>query len=416
MRGVIAAMRSGSFLTERRVLLGASLLLVLELLLLAIAVAASHGAFGGVGKPSTTDFMSFYGAGRVVNAGTPALTYNHDVHWAAQQATSGAETPYIFFYYPPVYLLLCSILARLPYLVAFVGFQALTLAMCLVVVRQILDKPRWSVIVPLIGFAPAVWTLGTGQNAFLTASLFGAAMLWLERRPVVAGLLIGALCYKPHFGLLIPFALAAGGYWRAFASAAASAIMFCLLSVVLFGWETWAAYFTAMAGSESVYVTGHLDFAAFITPFGTARALTLAPKFAYAAQAVATLLAAAIVSVVWYRRVSLPIRAAVLTAATPFAIPVALMYDQVMCGIAMAWLVRAGRERGFLPWHRVILAALFVWPLFALNLDPKTYILAPPTVTVGVLALALAAARQEWRMRPAAPARLAQTAASTTIG
>lgn len=398
MRRLIAALRGGSFLTERRVLLGASMLLVFELILLAIAIGASHGLFRPDVKPSTTDFMSFYGAGRVVNAGTPALAYDHATHWAAQQATSGAATPYIFFYYPPVYLLLCSVLARLPYLVAFVGFQAATLVACLTIVRQILAKPRWSVMVPLIGFVPAVWTLGTGQNAFLTASLFGAGTLLLQRRQVVAGLLFGALCYKPHFGLLIPFALAAGGYWRAFAAAGVSAISLCVLSLVLFGWQTWAAYFTAMAGSESVYVTGHLDFAAFISPFGTARALNLAPNVAYVVQGVATLLAASIVTTVWWRRqVSLPVRAAVLLAATPLAIPVALIYDQVLCGVAMAWLVRAGWESGFLPWHRSIMAALFVWPLLALNLDPTVYILAPPTVTVGVLALAVLAARHERR-------------------
>jgi len=41
----------------------------------------------------------------------------------------------------------------------------------------------------------------------------------LERRPVAAGLLFGLLCYKPHFGLLVPVALASGGYWRSFAAA-----------------------------------------------------------------------------------------------------------------------------------------------------------------------------------------------------
>ena len=39
---------------------------------------------------------------------------------------------------------------------------------------------------------PAVFVnLGHGHNGFLTAALIGFALLWLDRRPVVAGILFG---------------------------------------------------------------------------------------------------------------------------------------------------------------------------------------------------------------------------------
>jgi hypothetical protein len=57
------------------------------------------------------------------------------------------------------------------------------------------------------------------QNSLLTAALFGAATLFVDRRPSVAGVLFGALCYEPPFGLLVPVALAAQKNWRAFAAA-----------------------------------------------------------------------------------------------------------------------------------------------------------------------------------------------------
>jgi hypothetical protein len=56
--------------------------------------------------------------------------------------------------------------------------------------------------------------LAHGHNAFLTAALFGGGLLMLERRPFVAGLLLGCLAYKPQFAAILPLALAAGGYWR----------------------------------------------------------------------------------------------------------------------------------------------------------------------------------------------------------
>ena len=55
---------------------------------------------------------------------------------------------------------------------------------------------------------PAVFVnLGHGHNGFLTAALIGFALLWLDRRPVVAGILFGLLAYKPQFGLMIPLVL-----------------------------------------------------------------------------------------------------------------------------------------------------------------------------------------------------------------
>ena len=58
-----------------------------------------------------------------------------------------------------------------------------------------------------------------GQNGFLTAALIGGRRCCNWRtRPLLAGLLLGLLTYKPHFGLLFPVALIFGGYWRAFFS------------------------------------------------------------------------------------------------------------------------------------------------------------------------------------------------------
>src|SRR5207237_8270122 len=115
------------------------------------------------------------------------------------------------------------------------------------------------------------WTLGLGQNAFLTAALFGLATLLLETRPIASGLLFGLLCYKPHFGLLVPIALAAGGYWRSFAAAAASAGALVLASLLLFGWETWHSFVLTAGASHSVYESGRSLFAVFANPFGAVR-------------------------------------------------------------------------------------------------------------------------------------------------
>ena len=129
----------------------------------------------------------------------------------AEQQAAAPGAPHIFFSYPPVFLFLCAGLAKLLYYVVYVLFQSITLGLFACVMRGILPEKGWTWILPMLAFPAALWTIGQGQNAFLTATLFGAVTLLVDRRPLTAGLLLGLLCYKPHFGLLAPVALAASG-------------------------------------------------------------------------------------------------------------------------------------------------------------------------------------------------------------
>ena len=106
------------------------MLLALELAGFAFFVAGTHGWITPLRRPVSTDFVSFYAAGRLADAGTPALVYDQAAHYAAEQAATEPGIAYNYFYYPPVFLLLCAVLARLPYLAAFVAFQAGTLVPC----------------------------------------------------------------------------------------------------------------------------------------------------------------------------------------------------------------------------------------------------------------------------------------------
>jgi len=47
----------------------------------------------------------------------------------------------------------------------------------------------------------------------MMTSPFGASLLLLERRPVLAGCFIGLLSFKPQCGLLLPVALLASSQW-----------------------------------------------------------------------------------------------------------------------------------------------------------------------------------------------------------
>ena len=60
------------------------------------------------------------------------------------------------------------------------------------------------------GFVVSLFAaLGTILKPKSFAGLFGAALVTLQQRPVLSGVLFGLLAYKPQFGLLIPVALLA---------------------------------------------------------------------------------------------------------------------------------------------------------------------------------------------------------------
>lgn len=269
---------------------------------------------------------------------------------------------------------------------AFLAFEVASLALYLIVTCRILQETGWAVLVALLAFPAIFWTLGLGQNSFLTAALFGAGLLCIDRRPILAGLLFGALCYKPHFGVLVPVALIAGKHWRALAAAIVSVAALCALSLILFGWGTWHDFLAAAALSHTTYESGKVSFGGFVTPLGAVLSLGGTASAAYAVQAAATLVAGLLVAHIWSSGRPLAIKAATLAAATLVAIPVALVYDLMLAAVAAAWLTRD--EGGLSAWETATIGFLIILTFDPRDIAEAWHVPVAPFVAVAVLALA----------------------------
>jgi alpha-1,2-mannosyltransferase len=384
----------GDLLTRPRLARSCAVLLALEIAIFLFLIAGTHGWIVPLERATTTDFVSFYAAGLLADAGTPALAYDQLAHHAAEAAATAPGIEYQFFNYPPVYLILCAAFAQLPYMAAFILFIAATLIFYLAVAREILGDRSLTALVVLLSFPMTFWTMGLGQNAFLTAALFGLATLFIDRRPIAAGILFGLLCYKPHFGVLVPIALAAGGYWRSFAAAAGSAGVLVLASLLLFGWETWQAFFVTAGAAHAVYESGRILFAGFANPFGAVRLLGGPVALAYAVQGVASLAAAALVLVAWRYRLSLPTRAAMLASVTLVAAPVAIFYDLMLGTIAVCWLVRDD-SRPLSGAEKTFFAGIALLLLDARHLGDSWHLPVAATAALGLFAIVTARAFRE---------------------
>ncbi len=385
-------LRSGQWLSAERAR-GYSLILIGFYVLAIVGwIALSHGLVDRNGKPIGTDFSSFYAAGSLVLDGRARDVYDMAAHYAREQQVFGAATPYYGWLYPPFFLFVAAPLALLPYPLALAAWQGGTFALYLAVIAAILRGTRresgvigynW---LPLAAAFPAVFVnLGHGQNGFLTATLFGAALVSLPWRPIISGILFGLLAYKPQFALLIPFALLAAGQWRTIIAAGATVIALAGAISLAFGPELWWSFAASTETSRKLLLEqGDIGFEKLQSVFAAVRMWGGGLSSAYMAQAVAS--AVAVCSVTWMWRLSGDpnLRAALLMVATLLASPHVLDYDFMVAAPAIAFLVVASSANGFREYEITLLAAASMVPLVAREVAGTTGI---PLGLMMVLAL-----------------------------
>jgi len=329
---------------------------LLQAFVLVFMLAGTHGWIVKV-DPNTTDYASFYAAGRLAAQGAPAAAYDETRLRAAEAAATQPGVNYEYFFNPPTYLLIMAPFGRLPYLVSFVLFELATGAAWLALGTRVAGGGR-DALLCLLAVPSVWWVLGLGQNSFLSADLMAAGLLVLPARPMLAGVAFGALCYKPHLGLMIPVALLAARQWRAIAGAALTVSVAVAASVAWFGSATWVA-FLAMAGRSlgGAIDSGRVLFSGRVDPTGAAQLVGLSSDWARAVWVAALLVATAVLVWLW-RSGGRETRNAGLAAAVLIAAPFALFYDLIMASLAAAWLARAARRDGWLRGEKLTFGLL----------------------------------------------------------
>lgn len=354
--------------------------------------------WSGAAELGRLDFTSFYAAGRLALS-DPASVYDVVTHHAMQKEVTGnPSVAYSYFFYPPVLLLLCAPLAALPYPLAYATWAALQLAVYALALRKVVGPG--ATIAPYLAFPAGLLGLVIGQNAMFTAALFaGATAALAARREILAGALFGLLCYKPHFGLLVPVALLAGRYWQAIAAAATTVAGLVLVSSLIFGVPAWFAYLDSfLRASAGVYgatqaggtPTGSSVLAWWlISPYGAALSFGFGRSAALAVQAAATLAATGAVTVIWHRHASGPgAKAMALLAGTMLSVPVILYYDAQLVAVCLAWAAVEARRTGWLAWEKSFFLVAFVVSLVAGLMRDLVHAPALLAVSLGLMALA----------------------------
>jgi hypothetical protein len=381
------ALRRADWLTGARARAYGWILLGVSLVVVAGWVIVSRGGLDPTGKPLGTDFTSFWTASKLALAGSPAKAWDIAAHHAQQTALFGRDTGYAAFFYPPTYLLICLPLAALPYLASLAAWLGATGALYWRIARAWLGERLG--VMPILAFPAVLTNIGHGQNGFLSAALFGAGALWLERRPILAGACLGALAYKPHLGLMIPVALAVAGRWRSFAAAAVTVIALAAASLGLFGVDAWRGFLADSGVARAALEQGLVGDAKMQSAFAAVRLWGGGVGLAYAVQAAVALAVAA--GLVWLNRRAPrgPAEGPAMIVAALLASPFLLDYDLVILAAPLAWMLREGVRTGFRDWEKTVLAAAFVLPAVSRTLATQIHLPLAPFVLAALFALIL---------------------------
>lgn len=391
----IDTLREARWLTSERMRLCGSALAFVTIGILAMNIAARHNLpelTDAAGDRFGKDFIQFWSSARLAAAGNPAAAYvlgapDH----IAEQAIS----------YPPVLMLLCWPLAGLSYVQAMLLWGSLGLALFTCLLSRLVG---WEMAVfAAIATPAALFNIFLQQNGYFTAALLAGGLLFVESRPALAGVMLGMLCYKPQFGVLLLPALVAGGYWRVLAVAAVTALLLAAASAILFGLDTWTSFFGRMFVQREFMETRAIAWPWMPTVFVMMRLFGAGPPAAYAIQGVSAVCAAVAVAALWRERCPLAVKSAGLLIAGFLATPYAWDYDAVVLTFAAAWLATEGVRTGFQSWEKITVLVLLIFP--AVSLIPAVLVRFQigPVLLWAALAIVL---RRGLSLRPQQPAPL----------
>lgn len=379
--------RDAVWLGRRRAIAYTIILGLIEISIIVAWLLMSRNGLDALGKPIGTDFISFWAASDLALTSNSAIAYAPEAHWLAQAALfPSSAVGYYGFFYPPVFLLICLPLALLPYLVSLALWLVTTGAFYIAALNRFLPQEAGKTKVLYLAFPAVLINIGHGQNGFLSAALFAVGILLLDRRPIVAGLVFGCLVFKPHLAVLLPFALVLRGEWKAFIATGLSAATLMLLSLMVFGADTWIAFFDISALARAALEQQLVDPSKMVSIFAAVHLLGGTTALAYAAQAFAALVSVvALARLARARPEGIAFGIAVV-AATFLSTPFLLDYDLTLLAIPLAFLFREGTEKGFLPYEKILVFCGFVLPLIVRPLAMSIGLPLGPLVLAALLA------------------------------
>ena len=340
-------------------------------------------------SPFGVDFAVYYTAGQMVTSDNIGNIYNVPVHHAALEKVLNRKTPFLLSYvYPPTFLLAIVPFSYLPYYWALTLWLAITLALAFWSIYILLPKHK-NVLFVLLCFPGILMNLRWGQNAFLNTALLGFGLCFVDKTPIVSGLMFGLLSYKPQLAFFPILIFAISKQWRLLSWTLLFSAISSMASGLIFGFDVWINFFHSFLNSSTALLETNWESMAAIQPTCYA-AFRLAGLNSYLNYILLTSLGIAVVistGVTWRKATRLSLRGSALVLGILLTAPYFIQYDLMILGIPLVLLTYDCLEYGFHRFEKVLLLILCTMPLINWPLASLTKIQICPYILIAVLVM-----------------------------
>jgi hypothetical protein len=387
--------RTAHVLVSWRLLrLAAPLVLLLLLLvwsvLLNLWLGGAHGRDRG-GVVLGPDFPAFYTGGLLLRQPDLHSMYDLDRQQALQNAILPGHSLSAYVN-PPHYAFVAAPFSLLPYAWAFALWSSMMMIAFLAAVLLLrsrlpqLQTPMGGWVIALAVLSPPVYfALSAGQNTGLSLLLHvGILLALIQRRDVLAGVLIALGMYKPQlFVVLLPLLLLAGR-WRVLVSFGIGASFLGILTLLFFGWNTIANWIMLL--SSPAYQFEEVRQAAKM--FSWQPVMLLLFGSTTVGKAIGWMCALAVLvglCMIWRRGVGdLPLRYALTLLGIVLIGPHLPVYDLALLILPTLIIVDRLLQLPSSEYLglRVSLLALFTLSLFAANVQLRPALIIVPLITL----------------------------------
>lgn len=374
----VASAPTPKLLTTLWVLLG------LHVALLYITLDGFNGLLNAQGHPLGADFITYWAASYLAQLGTPAAAYDASMLLAAEQLVAPVNMTHTGWFYPPPFFLLVYPLASFDYVWAYTMFSVLGVLFYALTMTKLTQGS--GLLILALAFPALFLNLTSGQNGLITVSMVALAFYYLEKKPLLAGSLLGLLTIKPQLLLLFPVILLWTKNWRALGAFVMSSALLAGTSTLVLGWDIWPAFLTGLSEAKR-YLENGIPLDRMPTVFALVRQINGSLAWAYGLHAAVATVALAALYCIWRLSENNAVRGTALIATTLLISPYLFDYDLVWQILPILWLFQLGQARGWMAGERALL--IITWSLL-LYVELGLYLLTEQVVTIGaVINLAL---------------------------
>jgi hypothetical protein len=320
-----------------------------------VAPVPREGATGVVGR----DFVNFWMYGRAAWLADPGRFYDPQVYNEMLPAFLGVNFPGQIWLYPPSIMLIAAPFGRLSYVPALLCWTVLCVGIFVWVARRWVDDRR--LLIAFLCSPAAVFCLMSGQSSFLTTAILLTIVSCVDRKPVLAGVLIGLLSLKPQLVILFPVMLGASGRWRVFIVAAITTILIIVATAAAFGPQVWIDFVSKGIPSQSLVLADpeRVRTSIYPTIFMNLRGADASYAVAMTVQACFSVIGAGLVILAYRLRKNADpqLLSALFFTCSVFVVPYLLSYDMLTISCLAVLLIAAGK----LDARGQLLAMLMYW-------------------------------------------------------